>query len=68
MFNFFIEEGNRHNNRYIISGADYNHIKNVLRMREGDTFLVSESGVNNLCEIKNFDGECVIAASVVPLP
>ena len=61
MFNFFIEEGNRHNNRYIISGADYNHIKNVLRMRIGDEFLVSENNVSNLCRIESFEGECIIA-------
>lgn len=61
MFNFFIEEGNRNNNRYMISGADYNHIKNVLRMKIGDEFLVSENNVSNLCRIESFEGECVIA-------
>lgn len=61
MFNFFIEEGNRRNNRYMISGADYNHIKNVLRMKVGDEFLVSENNVSNLCRIESFEGECVIA-------
>ncbi|MBR5498371.1 MAG: 16S rRNA (uracil(1498)-N(3))-methyltransferase [Clostridia bacterium] len=61
MFNFFIEEGNRQNNRYMISGADYNHIKNVLRMKIGDKFLVSENNVSNLCRIESFEGECVIA-------
>lgn len=61
MFNFFIEEGNRHNNRYLISGADYNHIKNVLRMKVGDEFLVSENNVSNLCRIECFEGECIIA-------
>lgn len=61
MFNFFIEEGNRHNNRYLISGADYNHIKNVLRMKIGDEFLVSENNVSNLCRIESFEGESVIA-------
>ena len=61
MFNFFIEEGNRHNNRYLISGADYNHIKNVLRMKIGDEFLVSENNVSNLCRIESFENESVIA-------
>lgn len=61
MFNFFIEEGNRHGSRYMISGADYNHVKNVLRMKIGDEFLVSENGVSNLCRIESFEGECVIA-------
>lgn len=61
MFNFFIEEGNRHNNRYIISGSDFNHIKNVLRMKIGDEFLVSENNVSNLCKIESFECESVIA-------
>ena len=61
MFNFFIEEGNRHNNRYLISGADYNHIRNVLRMKTGDEFLVSENNVSNLCRIESFEGECIVA-------
>lgn len=64
MFNFFIEEGNRHNNRYLISGADYNHIKNVLRMKIGDEFLVSENNVSNLCRIESFEGESIIAEIV----
>ncbi len=64
MFNFFIEEGNRHNNRYIISGADYNHIKNVLRMKIGDEFLVSENNVSNLCRIESFECESIVAEIV----
>lgn len=61
MFNFFIEEGNRHDNRYLIGGADYNHIKNVLRMKIGDNFLVSENNVSNLCRIEKFEDNCVVA-------
>lgn len=57
MFNFFAGENNRHANNYIISGADYNHIKNVLRMNIGEKILVSENGKSSLCEIKSFDGE-----------
>lgn len=45
----------------MISGADYNHIKNVLRMKIGDEFLVSENNVSNLCRIESFEGECIIA-------
>ncbi len=64
MYNFFIDKANRHGNRYIIDGADYNHIRNVLRMREGDEFLVSEGGVSNLCVIVCFEVESVIAEIV----
>lgn len=52
MFNFFASENSRQGNEYIISDGDFNHIKHVLRMKEGDTFLVSENGISNLCRLK----------------
>lgn len=61
MYNFFVNEENRQGDCYFITGTDFNHIKNVLRMNLGDTFLVSENGVSNLCEIESFDNECVVA-------
>lgn len=61
MFNFFADINSRQGNCYYISGSDFNHIKNVLRMHEGDTFLVSESGISNLCKILSFDGEEAVA-------
>lgn len=61
MHNFFVESTSRHGNCYIIGGNDYNHIKNVLRMSEGDTFLVSSEGKCDLCILKAFEGESVIA-------
>lgn len=64
MFNFFADINSRQNNCYYISGSDFNHIKNVLRMHEGDTFLVSESGVSNLCKIVSFEGETAVAVII----
>lgn len=61
MYNFFVNENQKLNDKYVITGADFNHIKNVLRMAVGDTFLVSENGVSNLCEIECFEGESVVA-------
>lgn len=61
MHNFFVEASARHGNCYLICGTDFNHIKNVLRMREGDTFLVSENGSSSLCSLKGFEEEIVIA-------
>lgn len=61
MFNFFAKENQRQNDRYLISGTDFNHIKNVLRMVVGETFLVSENGISNLCEIENFESDFVVA-------
>ena len=61
MYNFFVNENQKLNDKYVITGTDFNHIKNVLRMTVGDTFLVSENGVSNLCEIECFDNESVVA-------
>ena len=44
MFNFFSRSDNRQGDKYIIEGADYNHIKNVLRMDIGDKCLISADG------------------------
>lgn len=60
MHNFFVNENQKQNNRLFINGTDFNHIKNVLRMSVGDTFLVSENGVSNLCEIESFESDTVI--------
>lgn len=59
MFNFFVKENQKQNGKYFITDANFNHIKNVLRMKVGDTFLVSDSGVSNLCEIEAFSEDTV---------
>lgn len=61
MHNFFVDKSAKQNNRYIITGTDYNHIINVLRMDIGDSFLVSTNGKSDLCEIESFDGDTVTA-------
>ena len=59
MFNFFCSDENKQNSRYIINGADNNHIKNVLRMQVGDTCLVSCGGQSDLCQIDSFFEDAV---------
>ena len=61
MYNFFVNENQKLNDKYVITGTDFNHIKNVLRMSVGDTFLVSDNGVSNLCEIESLENESVVA-------
>ena len=61
MHNFFVNENQRFDDKYIINDKDYNHIKNVLRMNIGDNFLVSDNGASHLCKIEGFEGETVIA-------
>ncbi len=64
MFNFFVTENQRQNGKYYITDSDFNHIKNVLRMKIGDAFLVSDNGVSNLCEIESFIENTVVAKIV----
>lgn len=59
MFNFFADNEDKTADGYLISGSDYNHIKNVLRLDISDKFLVSCDGKSDLCEIENFSADTV---------
>ena len=52
MFNFFAKENADPNGRFYITDTDFNHIKNVLRMKQGDEFLVSFEGKSHLCTLE----------------
>lgn len=64
MFNFFVDKNNCNDGRYYISGADFNHIKNVLRMKIGDKFLISCDGKSDLCQLEAYEAEAAIAQIV----
>lgn len=53
MFNFF-SASPKLNGRYLIDGKDYNHMKNVLRFKVGEQFLVSFDGQSDLCKLIDF--------------
>lgn len=61
MYNFFVDASQKQGERYFISGNDYNHIKNVLRMSVGDTFLVSYESHSDLCRIESISEDVVTA-------
>ena len=61
MFNFFADESARQGGYFYISGSDYNHIRNVLRMKEGEEFLVSSGGISSLCRLDGFEGDSAVA-------
>ena len=61
MHNFFVDENKRQGDVYYITDADFNHIKNVLRMKQGDIFLVSSASKSDLCVLDSFTEEAVIA-------
>ena len=60
MFNFFADKNSKQADCYYIEGGDFNHIKNVLRMQEGETLLVSDDGKSHLCEITSLSGDCAV--------
>ena len=61
MYNFFADESARQNDRFYITGADLNHIRNVLRMRPGEKFLVSAGGVSYLCRLADYTDTAAVA-------
>ena len=55
MFQFFVEEDAIGNDYITITGEDFNHIKNVLRMKVGTEIRVSnKEDVDYLCHILDF--------------
>ncbi len=60
MFNFFVDNSAVSGGTVYIGGRDYNHIKNVLRMQTGDTFLVSFDGKSNLCRLVDFENNAAV--------
>ena len=61
MYQFFIKDYQLNNNKAYIEGLDYNHVKNVLRMKEGDELNVVIEGDTNeyRCVIESFDDDKV---------
>lgn len=61
MYNFFVESDSKIGDFIAIKDGDFNHIKNVLRMKIGEKILVSVDGVSSLCEIAEFSENSVLA-------
>jgi len=61
MHNFFVDNKDKNGDKYYITGTDLNHIKNVLRMHTGDTFLVSCDGCSDLCRLCSVDDNTAVA-------
>jgi 16S rRNA (uracil1498-N3)-methyltransferase len=58
MHRFFIDQSTEINSRVIISGNDYNHLKNSLRLNIGDRVILSDgSGFDMEAEIINFSDD-----------
>ncbi len=61
MYRFFVEDNIFSGNDIRISGSDYNHIKNVLRMKKGEEVLISDGNDREyLCSIREYNEDEVI--------
>ena len=62
MYHFFVDKSNIIDKTLIIEGPDVNHIKNVLRMREGEEISVGNGEDENeyRCAIESFEDDRVI--------
>lgn len=60
MHRFFTDKENINENRIIIKGKDFNHIKNVLRMARGEKLEISSHEDIYLGEIENFSEDAVV--------
>ena len=66
MYNFFIENDGVLTDGYKIIGKDYNHIKNVLRMKTGEDLLVTFNGKSDLCCITDISDSEIIVKVIKP--
>ncbi|MBR3803931.1 MAG: 16S rRNA (uracil(1498)-N(3))-methyltransferase [Clostridia bacterium] len=66
MYNFFVDENAKTLDGYLITGKDYNHIKNVLRMKTGEDLLVTFGGKSDLCCVCDFTQSEVVVKIIKP--
>ncbi len=62
MYHFFAQRENIHETFIEIVGQDVNHLKNVLRFKEGDKLLISSGdNVDYTCHIESMNDERIVA-------
>ena len=54
MYHFFVEESRIKENRIYVDGADYNHIRNVIRLKNGDEVMISVRNTQISDAVRNF--------------
>lgn len=60
MRKFFVNSNQVENEKIYIIGEDVNHIKNVLRLSEGEQLEISDEKFLYLCEIQEFEKERIL--------
>ncbi len=62
MYRFYVDENKHMANRFVVTGEDVNHIKNVLRLKIRDNIILCNTcGTDYICEIAEFtdNKECI---------
>ena len=58
MYRFFVKTEQLHDEPIVLCGEDYNHIRNVLRMKQGEEVLLCDGGDKEyLCTIDGYNTE-----------
>ena len=58
MYRFFVKQSQLNNSPIVITGEDYNHMHNVLRLKKGEEVLISAGGEKEyLCVIIGYNTE-----------
>ena len=62
MYHFYTDHSNIFEDHIILRGADVNHIRNVLRMRDGEELIICDGeGTDHFCRIRGNEGKDLIA-------
>ena len=61
MHHFFVKEEQVSENKIQILGSDVNHMKNVLRMKQGEEIQISDGSRQYLCKIEVINAEEIVA-------
>lgn len=65
MYRFYVERDAVSRDGITLAGEDYNHIRNVLRMREGEEIIVCDgAGMDYVCRIREMAKDHVVAQVV----
>lgn len=62
MYHFFVLPENISEKQVVVTGADVNHIKNVLRMKPGEKFVANDgNGASYCCSIRELSDDSITA-------
>ena len=61
MNNFFVENESLKDDEYLITGGNFRHLADVLRMQVGENIFISCEGRTDLCRIRDIESDHAVA-------